>query len=433
MDTSLDNHVFNKSDWAAAAIVAFVALTIYFVTLAPTVTLGQSGALVVAGQYFGIGRVPGYPLWHLLAKGFITVFGFVRYRGHPNPAWATNFMSAVFAALSCGLVALLVSRVGRAITSTPEQRNTKSFTAAVAAGILFSISHTMWSQSVITETHTLTLFCIMLFLTVSFIWLVYPTRNTAFGLAATFALGLAQSHIVVLLVPCLLLALALANPRLCREFCIANIFIWILPCVLLHAGFSYPWLWIAVVFSFVPGIALPLRMSTFGSTTLGMLAIITIGIMFYAYLPIASEGNPPMQFGYARTWAGFKHVITRGQYEQINPTDILSLRFLEQLRWYISLLGRQYILPPLTLAAILPLVRISRFHGPILKWWYTCLTAFFMFSIVLLIGVNPRCDIQDSFIMRVMFIPGFAIWGIFTGLGFLMILDWLSRLTEEDC
>jgi hypothetical protein len=85
-DTSRDNRVFNKTDWAAAGLVVLVALTIYFVTLAPSVTLEQSGAFVVAGQYLGIGRVPGYPLWHLLAKGFITVFGFVRYRGHPNPA-----------------------------------------------------------------------------------------------------------------------------------------------------------------------------------------------------------------------------------------------------------------------------------------------------------------------------------------------------------
>lgn len=96
--------MFNRADWTAAGLVALVALTVYFVTLAPTVTLEQSGASVVAGQYRGVGRVPGYPLWHLLARGFIAIFGFVRYRGQPNPAWATNFMSAVFGALSCGLV-----------------------------------------------------------------------------------------------------------------------------------------------------------------------------------------------------------------------------------------------------------------------------------------------------------------------------------------
>lgn len=430
-DASCDNHVFNRTDWVAAGLVALVALTIYFVTLAPTVTLEQSGAFVVAGQYFGIGRVPGYPLWHLLAKGFTMVFGFVRYRGYPNPAWATNFMSAVFAALSCGLVALLVARAGRAVTSPPEERNAKPFAAAVAAGTLFSISHTMWSQSVITETHTLTLFCIMLFLAASLVWLIHPRRGTAFGLAAAFGIGLAQSHIVILLAPCLSLALLLANPRLCREFCLANAFIWILPCVLWRTGLVTPWFWVAAASSCVLGLALPLRLSAFGSTALGMLAIIAVGLAFYAYLPLASGGNPPMQFGYARTWEGFKHVITRGQYERINPANVLSLRFLEQLRWYAGLLGQQYIFP-VVLTAFLPLVRVSRFRGPSLKWWCTCLLAFFMFSVVLVIGVNPKGDIQDSFIQRTKFIPSFAMWGIFTGLGFLMILDWISRLTEEQ-
>jgi len=341
-------------------------------------------------------------------------------------------MSAVFGALSCGLVSLLVARAGRAITSPPAERNAKSFAAAVAAGILFSISHTMWSQSVITETHALTLFCIILFLAASLVWLTCPSRGTAFGLSAAFGLGLAQSHIIILLVPCLILALALANPRLCREFCLTNAFIWILPCILFRTGLVTPWLWVAVASSCLLGVALPLRLSAFGSTALGMLAIIFVGIAFYAYLPLASEGNPPMQFGYARTWVGFKHVITRGQYERISPTNVLSLRFLEQLRWYAGLLGQQHIFPPLALSAFLPLVRVSRFRGPSLKWWCTCLLAFFMFSVVLVIGANPKRDIQNSFIQRVKFIPSFAMWGIFTGLGFLMILDWISRLTDKQ-
>lgn len=83
--------VFDRVDWAAAGVATLIALTIYCVTLAPNVTLEQSGALVVAGQYCGVGRMPGYPLWHMLAKLFITVFGFVRYRGCPNPGMGNQF------------------------------------------------------------------------------------------------------------------------------------------------------------------------------------------------------------------------------------------------------------------------------------------------------------------------------------------------------
>jgi hypothetical protein len=45
--------------------------------------------------------------------------------------------------------------------------------------------------------------------------------------------------------------------------------------------------------------------------------------------------NPPMNWGYPRTWEGFLHALTRGQYERANPTSD-PLRFLEQLRGYFD-------------------------------------------------------------------------------------------------
>ncbi|NLL82830.1 MAG: DUF2723 domain-containing protein [Lentisphaerae bacterium] len=46
-----------------------------------------------------------------------------------------------------------------------------------------------------------------------------------------------------------------------------------------------------------------------------------LGVAFYAYMPLVSDlRNPPMNWGYPRTWEGFKHAITRGQYEKIAPS-----------------------------------------------------------------------------------------------------------------
>ena len=427
-----DGRLFARADWVAAAITAFVALCLYVVTLAPTVTLEQSGAFAVAGQYLGIGRAPGYPLWHLLARLFISVFGFVRYRGCPNPAWATNFMSAFFGALCCGLVALIVCRVGRALCSHPEGRGEgKAFAAAVATGLLFAISHTMWSQAVITETHTLTLFLVLLFLVVCMAWINRPGRRTACGLAAVFGLGLAQSHIILLLFPPLLLGILLGRARLCREFFVANAFLWVIPCLLLRMGLPMPWAVAAVAASAILGIALPLRLSGCGRTALAMVLIIALGLSLYLYLPFASAGRAPMQFGYARTWRGFLHVFTRGQYERISPTNVFAapLVLVAQLKWYFSLLGRQFI-GPLGLVALIPLVCLPRLRNGWRRWWAVCLLAFFMFSVVLLIGANPRADIQDANIQRVKFIPSFAMWAVFIGLGLLMVLDWIDELAR---
>ncbi|NLG34732.1 MAG: DUF2723 domain-containing protein [Lentisphaerae bacterium] len=87
-------------------------------------------------------------------------------------------------------------------------------------------------------------------------------------------------------------------------------------------------------------VALPNGLSVSASILLAEL-----GVAFYLYLPIASEQNPPMNWGYARTWEGFMHAVTRGQYEAIVPTDIFSEKFIQQLGAYLSDLRGQFSLP----------------------------------------------------------------------------------------
>lgn len=422
--------MFECLDWIAAGITALVVLAIYFVTLAPTVTLEQSGALIVAGKYCGVGRMPGYPLWHLLAKCFISIFSFVLYRGYPNPAWATNFMSAFFGALSCGLVTLLVAPLARALSQRDEARE-KACAVAVASGISFAIGVAMWSQSVITETHTLTLFLILLFLVAALVWLKVPSRASAIGMAAAFGLGLAQSHMVIFLLPALVLALLLVRPRLCLEFCIATAIFWVAPAIIFCSRFSEAWTLIALAECGLLVILLAMLLSSDRLTLLGMVLVIALGVSFYAYLPLASEGGAPMQFGYPRTWEGFRHTVMRGQYERIAPSNVFSIHYLKQLAWYVELLIQQFIFP-LGLIALFPLTRLLRFRGPYRKWCAVCGVAFFMFTFVLVAGASPKGDIQDSFFQSVKFIPSFAIWSILVGLGLMVILDWLDAMVERE-
>ena len=71
-----------------------------------------------------------------------------------------------------------------------------------------------------------------------------------------------------------------------------------------------------------------------------------LGAAFYVYMPIVSDlRNPPMNWGYPRTWEGFKHAISRGQYEKIKPTDVFSGVFLQQLGDYMADLRLQFTLP----------------------------------------------------------------------------------------
>jgi len=422
--------VFDRGDRQAAAVTTVAALMLYSLTLAPTVTLDQSGAFATAADHWGVGRVPGYPLWHLLGHLFTRIFSWVTYRGHPNPAWATNFMSAVFGALTCGLVALLVSRVGRGLSLGGTRRSLAPAIAGVVAGVMTMFSPTLWSQAVITETHTLTTFCIVWFLTACLAWIMRPDGRRGVAVVTAYGLGLAQCHVMLLLAPSLLLCMALVRPRLCREFIIANALLWVAPVWLWAHGLAMPELAIAALSLIVLGIAVPLRLSADGRLALLFTGILAAGVAFYAYLPIASESNPPMQFGYARTWEGFCHVISRGQYERIVPAPVFSLRFLELLGWFAALLSRQFVVP-LGAIALLPVIRITAFQGPLRRWWGVLLLSLFVLTFVMLAGANPRGDVQDTYIQRTRFIPAFALWGVLIGLGFTMLAAWSTREAHE--
>src|SRR2546430_12251343 len=84
-----------------ATIVFFAALFLYTWTLAPTVTLVDSGELILAAHSLGVAHPPGFPLWVMLAHLVSRVpFGTVASR--------INFSSAVFAALASAILTLIV-------------------------------------------------------------------------------------------------------------------------------------------------------------------------------------------------------------------------------------------------------------------------------------------------------------------------------------
>src|SRR5579884_161081 len=55
--------LFRKFDWLAMLIAFGVVWIIYFLTLAPELTLEDSGELCTGSFYAGIPHPPGYPFW----------------------------------------------------------------------------------------------------------------------------------------------------------------------------------------------------------------------------------------------------------------------------------------------------------------------------------------------------------------------------------
>src|SRR5437773_4973032 len=156
---------FSRVELFCAGIVFLVALLLYSWTLAPTVTLTDSGELIVVARGLGIAHPPGVPLWIILAHlASLMPFG--------NIAVRINFSSALFAALACAMLTLTVAEL--TITArylAPSKRRKRGAQSkkmdhssvkplviaapAIGAGLLMAFSRTLWSYATITEVYSL--------------------------------------------------------------------------------------------------------------------------------------------------------------------------------------------------------------------------------------------------------------------------------------
>jgi tetratricopeptide (TPR) repeat protein len=129
---------------SAMGALAFAApLAAYAATLAPTITFGDSGELVVAAAKLGIGHPPGYPL-AALAGQLLTLAPF------GNAPWKVNLASSLAAAGTCLILFVLLR--GLFLSLRPGAR-VQAAVAAAAAAVAFGFGKIVWSQAVTAEVY----------------------------------------------------------------------------------------------------------------------------------------------------------------------------------------------------------------------------------------------------------------------------------------
>ncbi len=389
-----DDHgpFFSRIDWSAFWTALVVCFVVYFYTLAPTVTLEDSGELAVAGDWLGVPHPPGYPIWTMMAWAFTKVFAFVKFRGQPNPAWSIGLLSAVLGALSAGLTALLICRSGRDVLHNSKQishdigektENAICWVGGVVSSLLFVFTPIMWSQAVIVEVYTLNAFFLVLVMLLVYVWNRRPSDHLLYVTAFVFGLGLTNYQVLLLAALALAIAILLKDLELFRDFLLvgAPMFVVLVlmkrfeglegakPAVnsireifgvLFTKGalppIIHPTHITCYFYLFLNGLLLILAYFFLprGKTVAITVFMAELGLSVYAYMPIVSDmRNPPMNWGYPRTWEGFKHAVSRGQYEKISPSDIFSARFIHQIGTYLADLRLNFTLFG-TLVAFLP-------------------------------------------------------------------------------
>lgn len=201
-------------------------------------------------------------------------------------------------------------------------------------------------------------------------------------------------------------------------------------------GLTHPtlwWFWWPIVWNLIL-LYLAQRFLLQGRTAALTLLAAEAGLSVYAYMPLVSDLlNPAMNWGYPRTWEGFKHAVSRGQYEAIAPASFVSLRYLKQLADYCADLRLQFTLPVigLTLGGLNLFLWRARKHPPkgMGLWLLSTLLFFAVMSAVLVALANPAGDLQDGFIQKVKFISSHGIFALWIGYASALILIRVTRLT----
>src|SRR5438445_10972628 len=143
--------LFRNIDWLSFGITTLFTFIGYYLTLAPQVTLEDSGELATASMYAGVPHPPGYPVWTIYTWLFTVLFPV------SNIAYRVGMSSAVAGAFGCGIVSMLVSRgssmiiEGIADLKQVDRRleNSLCVVAGFVAGMLLGFNGFMWSQAVI--------------------------------------------------------------------------------------------------------------------------------------------------------------------------------------------------------------------------------------------------------------------------------------------
>lgn len=195
-------------------------------------------------------------------------------------------------------------------------------------------------------------------------------------------------------------------------------------------GFSNPTFTTCIIYLLaIPGLLL-LRLPN-AKAVCATILMMEIGLAFYLYMPFASEQNPPMNWGYPRTWQGFMHAITRGQYERVTLANVFSITFLHQVLSYFRDLRSQFY-GPVALLAVIPFFFCWKVGKRNIAWLVTTLVAFISVGIMFMILQNPKTDIQTLFIGRVQYIQSHAIYATWLGYGLLLLMAFLETKVHNN-
>jgi len=330
-----------RAELLCAGAVFVATLLLYSWTLAPTVTLIDSGELIVVAHGLGVAHPPGFPLWVILAHlASLVPLG--------NVAVRVNSSSALFAAIASAMLTLVVAElmITASYLTTSKRRKRGAhqgkrtedlgidrllvFAPAIGAGLLMAFSRTLWFYATVTEVYALNALLILVVFFLMVRWrrcIIADRRRMSMAMDAGQITSAVTIHDTLLYVAAFVFGLALGVHHV-------------------TVGLILPAL--SVIVYRTEGVRF------FGSRRLIYAALISIGalVAVYTYLPLAASRSPVINWGNPRSLQEIWWHVTGRQYQvflSFTP-KIMGEQSLEFFRLVLREFGLSWLPLPLVFA-----------------------------------------------------------------------------------
>jgi hypothetical protein len=270
---------------------------VYLSTLAPTVTLWDSGEFLAAAHSLGIPHPPGTPLFIFGARAWATLLGWLPF------AFAVNLASAVSTAVAAALIAWLLARwTGRA-------------GAGIAGALIGGAMAAVWQSATEAEVYSYALLVTALLLVAA--ELAAVRRSARYRALVAFLFGLAVPlHLSVLVAgPSIVLLVATdADGRVTLRHALEPTGAWMLA-VGLGTVSRIPA--IAGCALLLASVALPAHAPGGSSRREGLVALTLtlLGASFVVAMLFRARHDPAINEGNPIHWQAMLDVVARRQYD----------------------------------------------------------------------------------------------------------------------
>ncbi len=438
--------LFRRIDWLTLLITFGIIWVVYFLTLAPELTLEDSGELVTGSFYAGIPHPPGYPVWTIYSWLWTVLVPW------GNPAWRVALAEAFLGALACGLLSLMVSRGSSMFIESIEDfkgltgkwENAICMVCGGVAGLLLGLDGFMWRESVAVNRIAVSSVPWFLIVLLCMLRWFYAPHQYRYLYWALFVFGICFTTHQSLIVAGIgvQVAIAAANQRLGRDVFFFDFILYLtyylIPPLTGHQVFSNieekPGLFFLFnaigVGSLLACIWLTIRTKGLLSEWLPVVilgGLWLLGVSFYLYMPVSGMTNPPMQWGYPRTVEGFWHALSRGQYEQPNPTNLVTEpgRFVSQLGMLVSGVADEFTWVYMFMALV-PFVFYRKMQKRERAWIIGLSAIYLCLGVLLVILLNPTPDRATSDLVKVFFCNSHTIVAALIGYGLALTVTFMA-------